>query len=453
MGAALPSQAVALSTRATRSVPVCTRTSCTVTARSAAWAPPARARAVRTVLSRAVRIMAVAPEVGGVLWSGASLRGAWGWFQGQWSSIRRARSHFLRWTHCRRQARPSASGHAQPAPPPVASAQPCRSGDRAGGRPVIRGAARRGRPQPAVACWVPVAVRAARLGVDAVACARGRCRVAGAAGGRLGRVAAAHRHRPRAAGGAGRAVGRALAAALRAGCRAAGQPGDAFAALTAHYARSTALARDDLARVNADLLATRALLADSARDAERLRLARELHDVAGHKLTAMRLNLRALAADPALAGRDGLVLAEQLSGELLADIRQVVQSMRDDRGLDLATALHALAAPFPRPKLQLRIGEGVRVTDPLMAETVLRLVQEALTNAARHGNAGTVWLTINEEDSRLRIDIHDDGQRAERIREGNGIAGMRERLDTVHGRLELARTAQGGMLLTAWVPA
>ncbi|KAG1274162.1 hypothetical protein G6F64_015192 [Rhizopus arrhizus] len=88
-----------------------------------------------------------------------------------------------------------------------------------------------------------------------------------------------------------------------------------------------------------------------------------------------------------------------------------------------------------------------------MAETVLRLVQEALTNAARHGNAGTVWLTINEEDSRLRIDIHDDGQRAERIREGNGIAGMRERLDTGHGRLELARTAQGGLLLTAWVPA
>ncbi len=228
----------------------------------------------------------------------------------------------------------------------------------------------------------------------------------------------------------------------------------AFAALTAHYARSTALARDDLARVNAaDLLATRALLADSARDAERLRLARELHDVAGHKLTAMRLNLRALAADPVLARREGLVLAEQLSGELLTDIRQVVQSMRDDRGLDLATALHALAAPFPRPKLQLQIGECVRVVDPLMAETVLRLVQEALTNAARHGNADTVWLTINEEDSRLRIDIRDDGQRAERIREGNGIAGMRERLAAVRGQLELARTAQGGMHLTAWVPA
>ena len=226
----------------------------------------------------------------------------------------------------------------------------------------------------------------------------------------------------------------------------------AFAALTAHYARSTALARDDLARVNADLLATRALLADSARDAERLRLARELHDVAGHKLTAMRLNLRALASDPVLAGREGLLLAEQLSGELLADIRQVVQSMRDDRGLDLGTALRALAAPFPRPTLQLQIDGGVRVDDPLLAETVLRLVQEALTNAARHGNAETVWLTIGEEDSQLRIDIRDDGQRAERIREGNGIAGMRERLAAVRGQLQLARTAQGGMHLTAWVP-
>lgn len=227
----------------------------------------------------------------------------------------------------------------------------------------------------------------------------------------------------------------------------------AFAALTAHYARSTALARDELARVNADLLATRALLADSARDAERLRLARELHDVAGHKLTAMRLNLRALAADPTLAGREGLHTAEQLSGELLTDIRQVVQSMRDDRGLDLDTALHALAAPFPRPRLQLQIGEGVRVTDPRMAETVLRLVQEALTNAARHGDADTVWLTMSEEDSQLRIDIRDDGQRAERIREGNGIAGMRERLADVHGRLELARTEHGGMHLIARLPA
>lgn len=227
----------------------------------------------------------------------------------------------------------------------------------------------------------------------------------------------------------------------------------AFAALTAHYARSSELAREALARVNADLLATRALLADSARDAERLRLARELHDVAGHKLTAMRLNLRALASDASPATRERVQLVEQLSAELLGDIRQVVQSMRDERGLDLATALQALAIPFPRPDLRVHIGEQVRIANPLVADAVLRLVQEALTNAARHGDADTVWLNIDKEEHSVRIDIRDDGQRAERIREGNGITGMRERLAAVQGQLELARTDAGGMHLTARLPA
>ena len=223
----------------------------------------------------------------------------------------------------------------------------------------------------------------------------------------------------------------------------------ALAAICVRYADSAERARDALARVNADLLATRALLADSARDAERLRVARELHDVAGHTLTAMRLNLRALAADPALAGRAEVVVAERLSGELMADIRQVVQSLRDDRGLDLATALRALAAPFPRPALHLTIADGVRVTDPAVAETVLRLAQEALTNAARHAGAGQVWLRIDSGEDGLHIDIHDDGQCGANLREGNGIAGMRERLAALVGTLSVGRTGGGPMRVLA----
>jgi len=227
----------------------------------------------------------------------------------------------------------------------------------------------------------------------------------------------------------------------------------AFAALTAHYARNVERARDALARVNADLLATRALLADSARDAERLRLARELHDVAGHKLTAMRLQLRRLAGDPQLRERTEILVAERLSAELLGDIRNVVQSVRDDRGLDLATALGALAAPFPRPRLRLHIDPQVRIADPAVADALLRIAQEALTNAARHGNAEHVDIRLVREGAELRIDIEDDGRRAERIREGNGIAGMRERLAALHGRLELGCGARGGMQLTARLPA
>lgn len=225
-----------------------------------------------------------------------------------------------------------------------------------------------------------------------------------------------------------------------------------FAALVGHYARSAELARDRLALVNADLLATRALLADSARDAERLRVARELHDVAGHKLTAMKLNLRALAAEPGLAAHEELRVAQQLSSELLDDIRGVVQTLRDTRGLDLHTALHALAAPLPRPRLALRIDETVRITDPAQAETILRLVQEALTNAARHADADTLSVQLARQGDEIVVDIHDDGRMHGRMREGNGIAGMRERLAAAHGTLRLDCTAAGAMHIEARLP-
>lgn len=225
-----------------------------------------------------------------------------------------------------------------------------------------------------------------------------------------------------------------------------------FAALCMHYARTAEQARDQLARVNADLLATRALLADSARDAERLRLARELHDVAGHKLTAMRLHLRALAGDPAFASRDDIRTLDGLSAELLADIRGVVQAMRDARGLDLETALRALAAPFPRPTMQLSIGGDVRVDDPAVADTLLRLVQEALTNSARHANAAMLHVTLLRERDRLHLRIEDDGRVRDGWCEGNGIAGMRERLAALRGELAVTRNTHGSLRIDARLP-
>ena len=227
----------------------------------------------------------------------------------------------------------------------------------------------------------------------------------------------------------------------------------AFAALVAHYARSAEQARDRLARVNADLLATRALLADSARDAERLRVARELHDVAGHKLTALGLNLRALADVPGVAGRTELGVARAMAGELMQDLRRVVQQLRDDRGLDLATALHALAAPMPRPALRLRIADDVRITDPCTAEVLLRMVQEALTNAARHGPARVLDVTVRREDGRIAVGIEDDGRLRGLPREGNGLAGMRERLAEAGGEFALSVSPLGGLRIDASLPA
>ncbi|GAB3387501.1 sensor histidine kinase [Lysobacter fragariae] len=226
----------------------------------------------------------------------------------------------------------------------------------------------------------------------------------------------------------------------------------AFAALCAYYASAAESARDQLVRVNADLLATRSLLADAARDAERLRVARELHDVAGHKLTALMLNLRALAADPVLTDRHELRVAQQMSTELLGDIRNVVQALRDASGLDLGTALRALAAPMPRPTLQLDIDDDVHINDPAVAEAVLRLVQEALTNAARHAEAQNVRVVLQRDGRRLRVKVEDDGQVRGAIREGNGLSGMRERLAAAGGTLALSTTPRGALRIDASLP-
>jgi signal transduction histidine kinase len=225
-----------------------------------------------------------------------------------------------------------------------------------------------------------------------------------------------------------------------------------FAAICAHYASSAEQARDRLALVNADLLATRALLADAARDAERLRVARELHDVAGHKLTALTLNLRAMAADPAFGQRQELAVAQRMTAELLGDIRGVVQALRDSSGLDLATALRALAAPMPRPSLDLSIAPDVHVSDPAVAEAVLRLVQEALTNSARHAEAERVRVRLRRDGARLAVQVEDDGQVRGAIREGNGLSGMRERLAAAGGTLALSTTARGALRIDASLP-
>ena len=224
-----------------------------------------------------------------------------------------------------------------------------------------------------------------------------------------------------------------------------------FAGVTVHASRSAEEARDRLARVNADLLATRSLLADASRDAERMRLARELHDVLGHKLTAMRIHLRAMAGEPDAS--DSLKLCEQLSAELLDDVRGVVHAMRDADGLDIATSLQALASPLPATRLELNIAPEVHITDPVLAETLLRVVQEALTNTARHGAASRLKVDVATQGDDLRLTIEDDGRLRGELREGNGLTGMRERVEERGGTLLFSRGAQGALRIEAVLPA
>ena len=227
-----------------------------------------------------------------------------------------------------------------------------------------------------------------------------------------------------------------------------------FAIMTSLYAATAQRAHDALAMVNAELLATRALLEQGVRDSERLRLSRELHDVAGHGLTALKLNLRALQRQPALAGDAQLALCARLADDLLGDIRGLVQQMRLHDGVELQELIARLAAPFPRPRLHLAIDAALRVPTLEQADAVVRTVQEALTNAARHGGADNLWLAVHRAGDQLQLEFRDDGRGpGGELRFGNGLTGMRERLEAAGGGLRAARGDDGSVQLSAWLPA
>lgn len=226
----------------------------------------------------------------------------------------------------------------------------------------------------------------------------------------------------------------------------------AFAGLTMRYAKRAECMADELRVVNADLLATRSLLEETARDQERLRLSRELHDVAGHKLTALKLNLRCLEETPGHSAAAELGTSVRLVDELLGDLRGLVRHLRSNDGLDLREALERLARPLPRPRVEIEVKPGTRVPRAEQAEMLLRVAQEALTNAARHGGARHAWLVLGSRENVIELRIDDDGRVHWPLSPGHGLTGMKERLAELGGRLDVGPSPRGGLSLYATLP-
>ena len=211
-------------------------------------------------------------------------------------------------------------------------------------------------------------------------------------------------------------------------------------------------ARDELRRVNSELRATQSLLAENTRIAERVRIARELHDLVGHHLTALTLNLEVVTHLV-----DGKVLehvqqAHSLARLLLADVREVVSDMRQDDMVNLADALHTLIEGVPKPKIHLDLPSEDVMTEPQRAQVLLRCVQEMITNSVRHAKAGNLWIRLSMTRDGLAMSARDDGVGADKVAVGNGLMGMAERLKQLGGKLEIESEPGAGFALHAWLP-
>ena len=224
-----------------------------------------------------------------------------------------------------------------------------------------------------------------------------------------------------------------------------------FAFGASRLAAREAAARQEVTRVHAELLATQELFADSTRTAERLRIARELHDAIGHHLTALSLQLELARNVVEGRAKEPVEEAHGLTKSLLAELRTVVGTMREDRPIDLARALRTLASGIPRPRVHLEIPDGLGV-EPALAHTIFRCVQEALTNAVRHADADNVYLAIEERDGAITVVAKDDGRGASAVKAGHGLTGLRERIEGMGGRVEVSASPGQGVTLRALLP-
>lgn len=186
-----------------------------------------------------------------------------------------------------------------------------------------------------------------------------------------------------------------------------------------------------------------------ARVAERERIARDLHDVLGHTLSVVilksELASKLMAHDPVRAANE-IREVEQISRQALADVRQAIGGYR---AVGLQEELARAASTLKTAGVEAECDAAPVCLSPAQ-ETVLALaIREAVTNVVRHARARRCWVTVQHTDRECVLQIRDDGRGGSQF-EGNGIRGMRERVEALGGALR--RENDGGTKLTITLP-
>jgi signal transduction histidine kinase len=190
------------------------------------------------------------------------------------------------------------------------------------------------------------------------------------------------------------------------------------------------------------------------------RFAHELHDELGGSLTAIKTNLSFLAANPLLTQPEDRARVEdcaKLVEESISNVRELSQLLRptilDDFGLD--AGLRWLVARFQeRTRVPVHYQSKFDGRLPDETETHLfRIVQEALTNVARHAGATQVTIDVEQIEGTIRLRLADNGRGlgADR-RNGMGLSGMRARARSAGGELTLKSEPGGGVTIEVWAP-
>jgi two-component system sensor histidine kinase UhpB len=195
----------------------------------------------------------------------------------------------------------------------------------------------------------------------------------------------------------------------------------------------------------------------AAQEAERLRIARELHDEIGQTLTAVALRAEH-ASSRAESDRGELVQLAEVVQQTLQDLRRISRELRPE-ALDELGLVNALITLCERVAQQgrVRVHRRLDVSLPVMASDVelaiYRIAQEALTNVMRHSNASEATVALSRTDSELVLRVSDNGQGLpEPLSQGGGLAGMRERAMLIGGDLRIESEPASGVAVSLRLP-
>jgi signal transduction histidine kinase len=198
---------------------------------------------------------------------------------------------------------------------------------------------------------------------------------------------------------------------------------------------------------------------------ERLRIARDLHDVIAHSIASINVQagsaIHVMDRRPEQA-REALLAIKSASGEALAELRSTIGPLRADEHDAPRAPTPSLARLDPLLETAARAGLPVDVgvrgePRPLPAAVdvaAYRIVQESLTNVVRHAHAREATVTVDYRSSFVELEVTDDGRggNGASATPGHGIAGMRERAEAVGGRVEVGPRFSGGFRVWARLP-
>ena len=206
-------------------------------------------------------------------------------------------------------------------------------------------------------------------------------------------------------------------------------------------------AKDESRKLVRELSATQILLSSTAKRDERLRIARDLHDALGHQLIALKLQLEVASHVGTEAVHEHIRQAKTISDALFNDVREAVSEIRARKDHDLHEALYMLTQNIPGLHVDLQINLDESQLSAQQVEVIFRIVQEAITNSIKHGNADHCRVSLNSDNSHHLLLVEDNGRGIHDVNPGNGLTGMAERVKKMDGLLDYQVEAKGFKLM------